>query len=474
MTTRRIPPALWLAASLAMLLLGAWLGARFEHLLGPAVPAPAAHSASSHTAAQPEAPRKILYYRNPMGLPDTSPVPKKDPMGMDYLPVYEGETPAGKLVKVAPERMQVLGVTTAEVAARVLVRRVRAVGTVSVDERGLFTVAPRFEGWIEKLHVNETGKAVAAGQPLFEVYSPELVSAQEEYLLARAADGLVGPERRGRLAEAAGRRLANWGLAEADLAGLRREGQVRRTLPYRTPAGGVVLEKMAVEGMRFMPGEPLFRLADLATVWLIADIYEQDLAFVHPGQAATIRIDAFPGEDFAGRVSFVYPELKAETRTARVRFELDNPGGRLQPGQFARVELAAGHGGEPAVAVPEAAVLDSGQRQIVLVAFGEGLFEPREVRLGLLADGYYAVRTGLAEGERVVTRANFLIDAESNLKAALGSFGHAGHGGSPAGKQEPADKPEPAPVHAGHAPAAEPEPAPPESASGGPGGHGGH
>lgn len=415
-------------AVLAALAAGYWLGTR-SHSSAEATPA-----AGASVPAKSE--RKLLYYRNPMGLPDTSPVPKKDPMGMDYIPVYEGEEPPGKAgtVKISLDKVQLLGVRTELAAERELRRAVRAVGTIQANERLLYKVTPRFEGWIEKLHVNTTGQAVTRGQPLMAVYSPELVTAQEEYLIALRAiedSRASGPEAQAvmqRMAEGVLRRLHNWGIAQSELETLRKEGKARQLLTYRSPAAGVVVQKPSVQGMRFMPGETLYEIADLSLVWLVAEVFERDLGVVKLGQQAKLRILAYPEREFAGKVVFVSPTLEPDTRTARVRIELANPGGLLKPAMYGSVDLAAGHARGKALAIPDSAVLDSGTRQVVLVQRGEGLFEPRDVKLGMRADGYVEVLDGVGVGEPVVVRANFLIDAESNLKAALETFGHGGHG----------------------------------------------
>ncbi len=373
------------------------------------------------TVAQGE--RKVLYYRNPMGLPDTSPVPKKDSMGMDYIAVYEGEE-SGSTVTISPEKIQLLGVLTSPVERRVLTRTVRAVGTVQVDERGQYTLAPKFDGWIEKLHVNTTGEPVRKGQPLMDVYSPELVSAQQEFLIANAGrQRLAAGSANARqgvasLSESAMQRLRNWDIGEAQLERLRRTGKTSRTLTITAPVDGVVLDKPALEGMRFQAGDVLYRIADLDTVWLIAEVFEQDLALVKPGQAVQLTVSAYPGRHFTGEVTFIYPDLSPQTRTVKVRIELSNPDGLLKPAMFGTAQLAAGER-TPVLAVPDSAVIDSGTRQVALVALGEGRFEPRELLTGRRADGFLEVLEGLGEGESVVTRANFLIDAESNLKAAL-------------------------------------------------------
>jgi RND family efflux transporter MFP subunit len=370
--------------------------------------------------------KKILYYRNPMGLPDTSPVPKKDPMGMDYIPVYEGENEdaPGSGLSISIERVQRLGVRTETAALRTLTRTVRAVGTLQIDERRISTVSPKFEGWIERLHVNTTGQAVARGEPLMEVYSPELVTAQQEYLIAsRGIDAVSNgsPELQLSMREltaGALARLANWDISPLELERLQREGTIRRTVTLRSPAAGVIVEKPALRGMRFMPGEALFQIADLSSLWLLAEIFEQDLGLVRPGQHAKIEVNAFPGRTFNGKVSFFYPTVNAETRTGRVRIELTNPGGLLKPAMYATVELAAGPR-KPVLAVPASAVIDSGVRRVAIVRLAEGRFEPRTVRTGASADDYIEILEGIKAGEDVVVAANFLIDAESNLRAAV-------------------------------------------------------
>jgi len=389
-------------------------------------------------------PRRVLYYRNPMGLDDTSPVPKKDAMGMDYVPVYEGDVAEGPRFRISLDRLQTLGVRTETAASRTMSRTLRAVGTVEASERGLYTVSPKFEGWITRLFVNTTGATVRRGQPLFAVYSPELVTAQEEYRIA--AETLkqmddASPEARASaqaLVDGSLRRLRNWDIADEDLADLRAGQAASQSLPLRSRTDGVVIDMMARAGMRFMPGEPLFQIADLSTVWIVASVFEQDLGLVHPGQMAAVSLAAYPGRTFSGRVTFVYPTVEPETRTARVRIELPNGEGLLKPDLYGTVEIVAGDT-VAAVAIPESAVLDSGTRRVVLIELGGGSFEPREVELGSRGDGYVEVVKGLAAGERVVVDGNFLIDAESNLKAALGSLGGHAHGEAAPDVQGPAE-----------------------------------
>ena len=420
---------------------GYWWGQRSgpEHA---AAVTPAAGAAKSD--------RKPLYYRNPMGLPDTSPTPKKDPMGMDYVPVYAGEggdEPAtattANQIRISPDRVQKLGVRVETVQRRSIDRVVRSVGRVEVDERRVFAVAPKFEGWIERLYINTTGQAVVRGQPLFDVYSPELVSAQREYVIAtqaiasvKGASGDVQSSMQ-RLAESSLARLRNWDISDEQLRELVGGGAALRTLSFKSPVTGVVTEKKAVRGMRFMPGEMLYQIADLSSVWVLADVPEQDLAAVKLGAKARVRISAYADRIFEARVAFVYPTLQAETRTVPVRLEMPNPAGLLKPSMFAQVEFAADIGRSTLV-VPTSAVIDSGRRQIVLVQQDIGRFEPREVKLGITGSNLVEVLDGVREGETVVVAANFLIDAESNLKAALGSLGHAEHGAAPKGAEDSA------------------------------------
>jgi len=368
----------------------------------------------SQQASSAKAERKILYYRNAMGQPDTSPTPKKDAMGMDYVPVYAGDEAASSTVAVSPERLQLLGVKTEAVELRQLVRTVRASATIQASERGLHLVAPRFEGWVQQLHVNTTGQQVKQGQPLLTVYSPELQSAAREYQLASDSD-LTD------LAQSTQRRLQNWGIAAEDLQHL---AHGEANLVLRSPINGVVLEKTAVAGARFAPGEVLFKLADLSSVWVQAEVAEQDQAALRVGRGARVTVDAYPGAIFTGRVSFISPVLNPQTRTVQVRIELPNRDGRLRPAMFAQVELAAGERTASVLSIPVSAVIDSGTRQLALVQVAEGRFAPRELKLGQRTADYIEVLEGLGEGEQVVTKANFLLDAESNLKAALGSAPH--------------------------------------------------
>ena len=433
---RVLTAVLLLGVALGIGVGGYWLGRRHVDAVpritamtttGPAL--------SRAPGAAPE--RKILYYRDPMGLPDRSPVPKKDAMGMDYIPVYEGdEGDGGGSVKISLDKVQKLGVQSTPAELRELSRTIRAVGTVQADEHRLFVINPKFDGWIEKLHVNATGHAVRRGEPLMEVYSPELVAAQQDYLLAwRSFQDMARASQDARasakeLADAALQRLRYWDISDDQIKRLQRDGAVTRTLTLRSPADGIVMEKTAVEGMRFTAGEPLYRIADLSTVWLVADVFEQDMGVVREGQEATVTVNAYPGANFPGKVDFIYPTVSQETRTGKVRIVIANPDGRLKTGMYAHVALKASIGAGPVLAIPESAVLSTGTGQTVLIERGAGRYEPRDVRLGARADGYYAVLAGLSPGEKVVVSANFLIDAESNLKGALKTFAPPDTGGT--------------------------------------------
>lgn len=405
----------------AILASGYWLGAHQNS--GAAIE----HSAAKDTV-QPE----ILYYRNPMGLPDTSPVPKKDSMGMDYVAVYEGDAAREDgAIDISVARVQKLGVKSEAVMLRRLDRTLRVTGVITVNERLTYAIAPKFEGWVEKLYVNTSGQAVSKGQPLFDVYSPELVSAQREYAIALQGESALkeaDSDARGsmkQLADASLARLKNWDIPGDEIKRAAHDHQVdgksARNLTYYSPVSGVVMEKRAVQGMRFMPGETLYQIADLSSIWVLADIPEQDIGQVKLGAIAQVSLDAYPAQSFEGRVAFIYPALNTATRTVQVRIEIANPKGLLKPSMYARVTLPVGEGTD-VLSVPNSAVIDSGTRQVVLVQLAAGRFAPRNVKLGNRGVDYVEVLEGLQAGEQVVTSALFLIDAESNLKASLSTL----------------------------------------------------
>ncbi len=400
-----------------------------------------AHLPPDSVVAVLPASREILYYRNPMGLADTSPVPKKDSMGMDYVPVYADQTasPEG-MVLLDAGKIQKLGVRSTRAERRALVHRVRASAQIEVDESRRHIIAPKFAGWVERLRVNQTGMVVHRGEPLADLYSPELVSAQEEYLIARAALARLGEDSAQRsmreLADAALARLANWDISAAELRALD-QGEVQRSLALLSPVDAVVLEKRAIEGMYFEAGTTLFALADLSQVWLIVETGMLDSPGIATGQTLAFTTPALPGQVFEGRISFVYPTVSEPSRTLKFRATLPNPRGVLRPALLGEAVISTGDN-RLRIVVPHSAVIDSGIRRIVLIAHPGGRFEPREVRLGQRGDEFVEVLDGVQEGESVVVAANFLIDAESNLKASLQAFGaHQGHDAS--SSPEPAD-----------------------------------
>ncbi len=385
--------------------------------------APSFDPPAKKAQASASGPRKILYYRNPMGLADTSPIPKKDSMGMDYIPVYEGEEQDdGTTVKVSLDKVQRSGVRTEIIEARRVVRPIRAAGTVKFDERRLTIVTLRSDGYIEDLFVNTTGQLVQAGEPLFRVYSPDIQRAQIDLMVAmRAQARLSGPEA-DRSLEGPMQRLRNLGIPESRIREVRETNTTPRTIDWPAPAGGTVIDKRVIKGQRVMAGEELYRIADLSQLWVIADVAEDDLAAIRLGSRAAVTFRAYQAQPIEGEVTFIYPELKSETRTARIRIEVPNPEGRLKADMYADVVFHAGAEADAVVAVPASAVIDSGARQIVLIAKGEGRFEPRAIKLGRRGDDYVEVLQGVSTGEEVVTTATFLIDAESNLRAALKTF----------------------------------------------------
>jgi Cu(I)/Ag(I) efflux system membrane fusion protein len=345
---------------------------------------------------------------------------------------------ASGTVQISPERQQLIGVKFGTVEMKPLEKMIRTVGRIDYDEKRLVTISPKIGGWIEDLYVDFTGQFVRQGDPILTIYSPELVSTQEEYLLAlRAKKDLVKspfPEVAGSgnsLAESAKRRLRLWDITDEQIKALEESGQPKKTLTLYSPFSGIVLEKVAYKGLNVMPGMALYKLVDLSVVWLYADIYEYELPFIRLGQQATVQLSYLPGEAFTGKAIYIYPSLDPNTRTAKVRFELPNPHGKLKPEMYANVEIKVHLGSK--LAVPEGAIIDTGLRQLAIIDKGSGYFEPREVKVGAKVDNYYEVIKGLKAGERVVTSANFLIDSESKLKEAMGGMAmpgmeHAGHG----------------------------------------------
>jgi RND family efflux transporter MFP subunit len=399
--------------------------------------------------------RKILFYRNPMNPGVTSPVPAKDSMGMDYVPIYEDEAAGAggaavagySTVKVGAEALRLAGVQTAPAVREKISRSVRAVGNVVPDERRVRRVQTKIEGWIEKLHGSFIGQVVAKGQPLLDIYSPELVAGQREFLLAlemqdRLKDNPYPEEKEmaAQLVTSSRRRLELFDVPPSFIAELERTKTPQRTVTLNAPASGYVTAKDVFQGTRIMPGMELFTVTDLSRIWIEADLYEYEARSVRVGREASLAAAYDPGLRLKGRVAYVYPTLSPESRTLKVRFDFPNPGLRLKPGMYADVflELESASG----VVIPDSALIDTGVRQIVFVDLGGGSLEPREVNVGVRGDGKAQVLSGVKEGERVAVRANFLLDSESRLKAALS--GMTGGGSPPSQGQAPSGS------HAGH------------------------
>jgi len=364
--------------------------------------------------------RKILYWKGPMNASYISDKPGKSPMGMDLVPVYEGEEDnlAPGVVKIDPVTIQNIGVRTAEVERRRLEKRVRTVGTVTYDEKRVYHIDTKIDGWVEKLYFNYTGQKVKKGDMLLEFYSPKLISAEEEFLLAKKMADKMKEVRRTSLVELSRRRLQLWDVPPHQIKELEETGVVKRTLHIASPVTGIIVKKPVVEGMYVKPGQMLYTIADISVVWVYADIYEYELPWIKLGQSADMTLASYPGQVFHGKVSFIYPFVDPKTRTIRVRVEFKNPGYKLKPDMYADIALKSVIG-RNAVAVPKEAVLLSGKRSLVVIALGDGKFRPRDVVLGAETENYYEVRSGLKVGETVVTSAQFLIDSESSLKEAV-------------------------------------------------------
>ena len=391
---------------------------------------PAAAQPQTQPVAQPQTQpeRKIKYYRNPMGLPDTSPMPKQDSMGMDYIPVYEGEDSDDGSVKLSPGKIQRTGVETAAAMKQSITRTIKAPGVIQLDERRISVIAPRFDGFVENVGAVTTGEHVKKGDSLVTVFGQEVQNLGarliiEENAGGRGDDATANAKDKSAPGGPVGarRRLMNLGVPADYIDTLIKTKRVPDTLTYRAGGEGAVLERNVVDGQAFKAGDVLFRLADHSQVWMMADVAESDIDALQAGQSVIVTTRAHPGRVFNGKVAVVYPHLMKETRTARVRVELPNADLALLPDMYGDVEIATG-GKADVVAVPAGAIIDSGNRQVVLIELGEGRYEPRDVKLGRKGNGFTEILSGVAEGDKVVVNGNFLIDAESNLQAALKSL----------------------------------------------------
>jgi RND family efflux transporter MFP subunit len=378
--------------------------------------------------------KKIAYYKDPMHPWFTSDKPGKAPdCGMDMVPVYEGESDA-KGIKIDPVTVQNIGVKVEDVVKRKLNKTIRAVGKVDYDERRLYSVNTKIMGWVEKLYVDYTGRLIHKGEPLMELYSPELVSTQEEYLQAlryqkKLQESSLEEARRGsdELIQSARRRLQYWDIPESEIKALEERGTPNKTMTIYSPVDGIVTEKMVRKGQNIMAGMELYKIADLSTVWVLAEVYQYELPWVKVGGQVEIEISYLPGKSFKGTITYIYPYLSMETRTAKVRVEVPNTQNfELKPDMYATVKIVSPLSID-AVVVPDQAIIRSGERNIVVIALGGGYFDPRDVKLGVMAEGYVQVLEGIKEGEKIVVSSQFLIDSESNLKAAISHMaGHAG------------------------------------------------
>jgi len=329
-------------------------------------------------------------------------------------------------VEISSEQQHLIGVKTVKVSLKSIQKVIRTVGRIEADERKQTTINTKIEGWIEKLHVDYTGRYVKKGEPLVEIYSPELLATQQEFLSilkwAKQPDDNKKDDKLSLMLtkdataslDAARQRLRLWDISENQIKQIEQTGKPVRTLTLYSPVSGFVTQKMAVQGMKVMPGEKLFDIADLSTLWIIADIYEYELPFVKVGQPARITLSYFPGKELSSKIDYIYPTISADTRTAKIRLTLSNPGGQLKPQMFTNVEIRISLGKK--LVIPESAVIDTGTSQVVYVDKGDGAFEPREVELGLRADGAVEVLRGIKAGEKVVSSANFLIDSEAQFK----------------------------------------------------------
>lgn len=363
--------------------------------------------------------RKIAYWRAPMDPMEIYGAPGKSKMGMDLTPVYEDELIGGVAVKVDPVTRQNMGIRTEMAEKGILKHTIRTYGHITYDETRTAQISPKVDGWIEELHVNFTGEAVKKGQPLLEIYSPQLLSAQEEYLSVYRSLKGGRQTQAGSFLESSRRRLSYFDVAEAEIQAMEASGQVNKTVRIRSPFSGVVTHNRAVQGGYVKAGTPLYTISDLSRVWVEAHIYEYELARVRVGQDAQMSLPYLPGKIYQGKITFIYPYLQEKTRDVVIRLEFENPLMELKPQMYGDVSIKTG-GTETGIMIPSESVIRSGERNLVFVARGEGKFTPREVSLGASLDhGKVQVITGLGPGESVVTSGQFLLDSESKLQEAV-------------------------------------------------------
>ncbi len=407
------------------ILLGAALGAAGYYLLSGKKAATMAEGQQSSSKATNGNKRKILYWRAPMNPNEIYHHPGKSAMGMDLVPVYADQAGQNGVVSIDPVVEQDMNVKTAVVKAGHMHADVMTNGIIQPDEQKEYTVTTKAGGWIDKLYVNYTGQQVKKGQKLLRIYSPELVAAEQEYLTALAYDkAMIGSDAPSDLLKNATRKLELLDVSKADIQQLKKTQKVRKYITLTAPFDGTVLSKNIDEGARIMRGMPLMKIANLTSVWLVADIYEYELDKIALGQPATITMDFLPGVTYKGKISFIYPVLDTKTRTIKVRIDLNNSNQILKPGMFANVDIQGKDLGDYPM-VPAQAILQSGRENTVIVALGNGKFKPVHVKLGNYANGYYQILSGLSANTTIVTSAEFMIDSESNLNASLSMFSAA-------------------------------------------------
>ncbi|WP_312884001.1 efflux RND transporter periplasmic adaptor subunit [Rhizobium laguerreae] len=379
-----------------------------------AAPKPVETETTMTSSATAPGTGKLLYYRNPMGLPDTSKVPKKDSMGMDYIPVYEGDQGDASSVKVSLGKLQRTGVKTATAEMASIVRKIEVPGTIVLDERLVSVISMRTDSFVDDVANVTTGDRIRKGQSLFSFYSKDIATAASEY-----AAGRDGGRGNGEVGSAL--RLKNLGVPQEAIDTIARSRQVPASIGYVAPRDGVVLERMATAGMMAKPGDVLFRIANTSNVWVISGVPEYDLASVRSGAEVNVTVRSLPGRTFKGVVDLIYPDVDIQTRTTKVRIELPNPDGVLLANMYANVEIQAG-APNPVIAVPNSAVIDTGDRRVVFIDKGDGQFEPKDVTLGVRGENQTEITKGIAAGDKVVVAGNFLLDAESNLNSALSAM----------------------------------------------------
>jgi Cu(I)/Ag(I) efflux system membrane fusion protein len=408
-------------------------------------------------ASQPVAVQlKPLFYRNPMNPAVTSPVPAKDDMGMDYVAVYPEQDKAANAsagtVRIDPTVVQDMGVRTIEVKRAMLSRNIRTIGRITYDEQRVARLHPKYEGWVEKLFIDKTGDQIKQGSMLLSIYSPQLVATQEEYLLALDNEAVLknspfpdvreGAES---LLRSAKERLQLLDVPEHQIRQLKAEHKVMKGMHIHSPFDGVVMNIGAREGERITPETELYMITDLSRIWVIVDLYEDDIPWVRKGDTASIRVAAIPGRTFTGKVSYIYPYLEAKTRTLKIRLEFENPDLALKPDMFANVDIQADKQVD-ALVVPAEAIVRTGTHEQVFVQRAPGQYEPRQVTIGVTSGGKTQIVKGLASGEIVVTSSQFLLDSESKLKEATAKMIEAGSAGQ---AMPPASPPDAQPMNMG-------------------------